>query len=176
MNTLKQTFEESAKSAFSFLVEDFRFRLEQVVPNKLRFESDRTYVEVVYGDYDFEISIAFGRLNGHAPTERFDFTLFLRLVNPKMDSALGERLADRPEKIHEVVNGLASALHSEGLEIIEGDDQVFERMKTVTWWQFQPEALRTNDPASQPIDCKCSSPGKASPPHLKGSYSKHLRA
>jgi hypothetical protein len=135
-------FEQEAQSAFAFLVDEFQFSKKQTSPHKVRYESPRVWIDINHGDYDFEISMAFGRLHSSQPLEQFDFTLFLRLVNPALEKALGERIADKPDKVRETVQKLAAALRAEGMSIIKGDNNTFDRMKSVTWWQFRPDALK----------------------------------
>lgn len=140
MNNRQQLhFEEETQAAFTFLENDFHFIRTIGSALKVRYESEKVYLEVNHGDYDFEVTITFGRLN-RSELEQFDFTLFLRLVNPSLEKDLGERIADKPDKIRETVRKLASALLSDGKDIIEANDSLFERMKTVTWWQFRHRA------------------------------------
>jgi len=140
-NRQQLRFEEETQTAFAFLEEEFRFTRTLVSVRKVRYESEKAYIEVSHGDYDFEVAIVFGRLHRSEP-EQFDLTLFLRLVNPSLEKELGERIADKPDKVRETVQKLASALRSEGMDVIKANDSVFDRMKTVTWWQFRPDAER----------------------------------
>jgi hypothetical protein len=48
--------------------------------------------------------------------------LFLRSVNPTLEQALGERIADKPEAIRVTLQKLGEALRAEGMEIITGND------------------------------------------------------
>lgn len=74
--------------------------------------------------------------------EKFSFTLFLRLVAPDLEKLLGERLVNQPAQMSKVLADLADALRREGKSIVAGEDSIFERMKGVRWWDFQPEALK----------------------------------
>lgn len=138
---LKMHFAEAVLDAFDFLEKEFGFSRTIASIQKVRFESERVFVELNHGDYDFEVSIAFGRLHMPEP-ERFDFSLFLRLVNPFLEKTLGERIADKPDSVRETIRKVATAFRSEGIAIVTGNDAVFDRMKTVTWWQFMPDALQ----------------------------------
>jgi hypothetical protein len=133
-------FEEATARAFDLLEKSYGFRKTLASEKKVRYESEKVYIEINYGDYDYELSLAFGRLNRGEP-ERFDFTLFLRLVNPTLEQALGERIADKPEAVRDTLHKLAEALQTQGMDIITGNDVAFERMKSVRWWHFKPEAL-----------------------------------
>lgn len=135
-NRDKLYFSEHTQAAFVFLEEEFGFIRTHTSSRKVRYETKAVFIETCHGDYDFEVSTAFGRQHP-SESERFDFTLFLRLVNPALEKALGERIADNEEKVKETVCSLAKALRSEGIDIIKGRDAVFDRMKNVTWWQFK---------------------------------------
>jgi len=131
-------FQEETQLCFAFLRAS-NFRVACTSAQKVRYESESVYIEVTHGERDGEVSIAFGRL---AKNEEFSFTLFLRLVNPVLEKELGERMADQPDEIRNCLHQLAEALQSEGKEIISGDNTVFDRMKDVRWWDFQPDALK----------------------------------
>lgn len=137
-NESKSDFTEQAKLMFAFLTEH-SFSCITISSFKIRYESKKAYIEIAYGERDGEVSISFGRIGRN---EDYSFTLFLRLVNPELDEQLGNRLAYNPSQICECLKKLAYALKSEGLPIINGDDAVFERMKSVRWWDFRPEALQ----------------------------------
>ncbi|MDR1146946.1 MAG: hypothetical protein LBK71_12550 [Verrucomicrobiales bacterium] len=135
-------FEQEVQSAFAFLMDEFHFSKKQSSSHKVCYESSKVRIDICHGDYDFEILLTFGRMMPDQSVEQFDFALFLQLVNPALEKSLGERIAAKPDKIHETVQKLAAALHSEGMGIIKGDDNTFNRMKSVTWWQFRPDALK----------------------------------
>jgi hypothetical protein len=131
-------FAEDAYAAFVFLNE-YGFSCVSTSSNGVRYESEWVYLEIAYEERDGEVFVSFGRTSQN---EKFSFTLFLRLVNSDLDKQLGERLADSPEAIRESLTKLAEALKTEGQPIIDGDDAVFDRMKSVRWWDFRPDALR----------------------------------
>lgn len=140
-NRFKLNFEEEATVAFHFLEKEYGFSRTLSATQKVRYESKKAFIEINHGGYDFEISIAFGRLNMSEP-EQFDFTLFLRLVNPSLEKSLGERIADKPDTVRETVRKVAAAFRSEGIDIINGNEAIFNRMKTVAWWQFKPDTFK----------------------------------
>ena len=131
-------FPNEVRTGFSFL-EDEGFSPASVASDKVRYESDKVYIEILYGERDGEVSISFGRKDTQ---ENFSFTLFLRLVAPLLEKSLGERLVDQPTQMSTCLSDLANALRSEGKAIVAGDDRIFERMRGVRWWDFQPEALK----------------------------------
>jgi hypothetical protein len=137
-NEQKIRFSEQAKSVFSFLENDgFKRVLES--DTKVRFESSKVFVEICYGERDGEVFLSFGRI---IKNEKFSFTLFLRKKNPSFEKDLGERLAYDMNEAQECLVKLAHALKTEGAPIISGEDLVFERMKSVRWWDFEPDALK----------------------------------
>jgi hypothetical protein len=102
----------------------------------VRYESAKVYIEMIHGLHDCEVYISFGRLKLQ---ERFSFSFFLKLVNPTLEKSLGDRMVDTPDTVAATVSALASALQSEGKAIIEGADELFERMKHIHWWDFPDE-------------------------------------
>jgi hypothetical protein len=131
-------FAEEAQRTFEFLKE-YGFSCVSVSPNKVRFESKKVFIEVSHGARDGEVAITFGRLHKN---EEFSFTLFLRLIDAAFEAALGERLAHNADEVRTCLITLAKALRTRGESIICGEDSVFERMKHVRWWDFQPDALK----------------------------------
>jgi hypothetical protein len=131
-------FREKAMNAFEFL-KDHGFTCVDASERRVRYESSKVYIEMCHGLHDCEVFIDFGRLN---TDDRFNFTLFLRLVNPALEKNLGDRMVDTPDTISATANALAKALQSEGQGIIKGEDDIFERMKDVHWWDFCPEMFK----------------------------------
>ena len=132
-------FAEEAKSCFKFLSQGHNFQCTSETPNRVRYESRDVFVEIYYGSRDGEVAIEFGRLN---EKEKFSFTLFLRMVNPTLERKMGNRIAWNIESLRRDLSALANALRSEGLPIINNDDEVIDRMKDVRWWHFRPTALK----------------------------------
>jgi hypothetical protein len=131
-------FREEAQNALAFLVKDHGFSCVTASDLRVRYESKKVYIEMLHGLQDCEVHVKFGRLSRQ---EGYSFTLFLKLVNPILEKRLGDRMVDTPETVAVTVRAVAEALQSEGQGIIKGDDEVFERMKDVRWWDFCPEAL-----------------------------------
>lgn len=131
-------FRVEAQDALAFLVKDHGFFAITASDLQVRYESKAVYIEMLHGLNDCEVYINFGRLGMQ---ERYSFTLFLKLANPALEKNLGDRMVNTPETVSATVNAVAKVLQSEGLGIIKGDDDLFERMKDVRWWHFCPEAL-----------------------------------
>lgn len=131
-------FRGEAQNALAFLVKDHGFSCVAASDLRVRYESNKVYIDMLHGLQDCEVHINFGRLGRQ---EEYSFTLFLKSVNPALEKSLGDRMVDTPETVAATVRAVAEALQSEGQEIIKGDDKVFERMKDVRWWHFCPEAL-----------------------------------
>lgn len=132
------TFAEDARAAFRFL-EGYGYICSDVTPRMVRFDSQKVCIAVSHAKADGEVSITFGR---RSTLEEFSFTLFLRLVNLNLEKGLGERLANEPHEVRRCLDLLATTLRSEGRAIVKGDDAVFDRMKSVRWWDFDPDALK----------------------------------
>jgi hypothetical protein len=132
-------FPQEAQTAFNNLLGSHGFAFFSATPLKVRYESKKVFVEIGYGAYDCEVAIEFGRLQRD---EKYSFTLFLQLVNPSLEKQLGDRIAYDLNKVRTDLAALARVLQSEGQAILMGEDSVFERMKGVRWWDFQPDALK----------------------------------
>jgi hypothetical protein len=131
-------FTEAVQTSFEFLSEH-GFACVSASACKVRYESPKVYLEVSHGEWDREVSISFGRVKNH---EEFSFTLYLRLIDPDFERALGERLANNADEVRHCVAKIAEALRSRGGPIISGQDSMFERMRDVRWWDFQPDAVK----------------------------------
>jgi hypothetical protein len=131
-------FAETVQKEFGFLLKH-GFTCVYTAPTKVRYESKIVYIEVFHSDRDGEVAILFGRLN---EKEEFSFTLFLRLVDSALERGLGERLASNADQVRQCLVGLAHALKTRGWPIISGQEWIFERMKNVRWWDFDPDALK----------------------------------
>lgn len=131
-------FSEDAQVIFNFLLER-GFSCVSTSINGIRYESKNVYINISHEEWDSEVAIAFGRIDEE---EEFSFTLFLRLVNPELENAMGERLAVEPSEIRAELIKLADAMKLEGESIMNGEDAVFEKMRAVRWWDFQASALK----------------------------------
>jgi len=138
VNGISGALPDEVQRAFAFIT-SFGFSCISSSFSNVRYESGGVYVEVRLSGRDGEVSVYFGRLG---KSEEFSFTLFLRLVNPKLERALGERLVENREQLAASLKGLSEALQQDGQSILRGDELVFERMKRVRWWDFRPEALK----------------------------------
>jgi len=138
VSEVSDSFPEEVQRAFAFIT-SFGFSCISSSVSNVRYESGSVYAEVRLSEKDGEVSIGFGRLGKN---EEFSFTLFLRLVNPELERALGERLVENREQLAASLKWLSEALQQDGQSILRGDELVFERMKHVRWWDFRPEALK----------------------------------
>jgi hypothetical protein len=128
-------FKEEAQRELEFLIKDHAFACVKACDSEVRFESKKVFIELDHEVRDREVHMLFGRLNRQ---EDFDLALFLQSVNPALRKTLGDTMVDLPEKVTTAVKALANALRSEGQGIINGDDEIFERMKNVHEWDFFP--------------------------------------
>ena len=110
MNRLELGFSAAVLRDFAFLVRDHGFHCTQSELS-VRYESEKVFVEVYHGIYDYEIGIHFGRLNS---SERFDFTLYLRRFFPDIEPLIGSRSADTSAKVDALTKALADALRKDG--------------------------------------------------------------
>ena len=132
------SFPEIVHAHFGFM-ERYGFACVSDWKSKVRYESNKVYVEILHEEREGEIAILFGRIGAK---EEFSFTLFLRKMNPSLEREMGERLAANQDEVLDCVLKLAAALQSEGIKILRGNDALFDEMKDVRWWHFNPEALK----------------------------------
>jgi hypothetical protein len=62
-------------------------------------------------------------------------------VAPSHPSAKGD-VVESTAEIEVELRAISDALRQYGRPILEGDDSVFEKMKSVRWWDFDSEAIR----------------------------------
>jgi hypothetical protein len=148
------SFPEIVREHFGFLTM-CGFSLKPGSRTKVRYESSKVHIEISRGEQDGEVAISFGRIT---PKEEFSFTLFLRKENPILEKQMGERLANTPEEIRECIIKLGDALQREGVEILRGNDALFEKMKEVRWWHFQRDV--TDKPSAISSDTQVNVNGE----------------
>jgi hypothetical protein len=113
LNEHPELFADEVRRAFAFL-EGQGFSYAVSSPSRVRYESGSVYLDVQFSARDGEVAISFGRLR---KKEEFSFTL-------------------------DCLAKLAVALTEEGRPILAGDEELYERMKRVRWWDFRPDALK----------------------------------
>jgi hypothetical protein len=106
----------------------------------VRYESDKVFIEVFHGERDYEVGLNFGRTGKN---EHFSFGLFCKLMKLEPVASI-EMISDDKLRVEEFIAILARTLEEDASKIINGDNEIFERMKTVRWWDFNPEALGKN--------------------------------
>ena len=132
-------FRDETLSTIRPILAPHGYRATLVSETLVRFESDRVYIEASHGAYDYEVAIRFGRLEQQ---DDFSFILFLRGANPVLAQQIGDGVAFEREDVARLLALLGRALSTDGLPIVRGETDVFERMKSVRWWHFMPEVLR----------------------------------
>jgi hypothetical protein len=137
------SFPQEVKAVFTHLLDAYAFKCASSTPLKVRYESKSVFIEIVYGPYDCEVAIEFGRLK---TDEKLSFTLFLQSVNPALEKQMGDRIAFEPDKVRSDLAALARALEAEGQQILKAENSVFEQSKALRWWHFQPDALKKKTP------------------------------
>jgi hypothetical protein len=130
-------FPREAESQFAFLVNECGYALTFRSDTGVRYESTKVWIDVFHGAYDYEVGINFGR---RAKEESFSFLLFCRLMKVQSVTSI-ELISDDKMRVKELLSILSKALAKEGAKIVSGDDATFEKMKSVRWWHFRPEAL-----------------------------------
>jgi hypothetical protein len=125
-------FQKHAQNEFRFLVERCGFTQTSSEPTKVRYTSGNVMVEVNYSGRG-EVDVI---LDENPPSQRFQLRLFLKVYHPAAEKALGYGIANSDEEIRRELGRLSDALQQYGKPLLEHDRQVFERMKTVKWWEL----------------------------------------
>jgi hypothetical protein len=126
------SFQRNVQNEFQFLIEDYGFDLTTVQSNVVRYSSNKVMVELNYSQ-KCEVDLI---LDQNPPSYRFQFRLFLKAFHPTAEKALGYGIAYSDDEICRELRCLSDALRRYGRPLLEFDKQVFERMKTVKWWEL----------------------------------------
>jgi hypothetical protein len=123
-------FAEAASSAFNFLLEDFSFKCVKQDVTFVRFESNRTFVNVYHGRKSFELNVEIGELIAYRGLPENPFTIgeILDLVNAK------EAINYHPYQVHTAASvqkflfELAKVVKEFAIPAIAGDQLFFQRL------------------------------------------------
>lgn len=125
-------FEKLAQSEFRFLVELHGYVQRNVEPCKIQFVTTNVTVEVNYSGRG-EVDVI---IDENPPSHRFQLRLFLKAYHPEIEKTLGYGIANSDEEVRRELNRLSEVLQKYGKPLLEHDELVFERMKTVKWWEL----------------------------------------
>jgi hypothetical protein len=135
-------FRKHAENAFGFLVERFGFTSTYVVDEdkssptrsieKVRYTSRDVVVDVAYSGRD-EVDVF---IDENPPSYCFQLSLFLHAFHPEVWKTLGEAIATSDEELRRELNRLSDVLQRYGKPLLNHDPNVFEKMKTVKWWEL----------------------------------------
>jgi hypothetical protein len=126
-------FEETVKNNFSFLVQQYGFRLSQIEQTGyvkvIRYESPLVYVSLIYGPPAYEPEMAFGRIGiDDVPGNRGFHPGDLVLLRSSFGWKWGAVNPKNPVLV-EIVAGHAQILRECGSACLLGDQASFEEMK-----------------------------------------------
>ena len=128
----KPNFQKHAQDEFRFLVERCGFIQTTAEPNIVRYTSKDVMIEVNYSGRG-EVDVI---LDENPPSYRFQFSLFIHAFHPQIWKTLGDGIADSDAEVRRELNRLSNALEHYGKPLLEHDIQVFEKMRTVKWWEL----------------------------------------
>jgi hypothetical protein len=89
-------------------------------------------VEVNYSERS-EVDVI---IDENPPSHRFQFRLFLRTFYPDVEKSLGYGIAYSDVDVNRELRRLSDALQQYGKPLLEFDKHIFEKMKTVKWWEL----------------------------------------
>ncbi len=125
-------FNSHVQNEFRFLVERYGFTQSGAEPTRVRYTSADVMVEVNYSGRG-EVDVVIDEV---PPSHRFQLRLFLKAYHPAVEKALGYGIANSDDEVRRELNRLSGALQQYGRPLLEHDRQVFERMKTLRWWEL----------------------------------------
>ncbi len=125
-------FQKHAQNGFRFLVERCGFAQTVAEPSVVRYTSEDVIVEVNYSGRG-EVDVI---IDENPLSHRFQLRLFLKAFHPAIEKALGYGIANSDDEVRRELNRLSDALQRYGKPLLEHDRQVFEKMKTVKWWEL----------------------------------------
>lgn len=134
------SFPRLVEDALGPVVRPLGFASSASSDDRVRFTDGRVWLELTHEESDGEVALHFGRIN--KPDERLSFWLYMRSVAGDHAAARADGIAWSGEDVANVLNMIADALKTNGLPILRGDDQTYEYMAEVRWWQFEPRAHR----------------------------------
>jgi hypothetical protein len=127
-------FADAVRSNFQFLLTEFGFSITEEDATLVRFESDRTVVNVFHGRSSYELGVEFGL---RVPKEQREFRYSLRTVLSLLDTASTSGYKDLQTSSAELLPGFVASLaeltRQFAPDMLRGDPEVFERLRYHSW-------------------------------------------
>lgn len=125
-------FVQAVEASFGFLAREFGFRLVDMQPTFVRYESERTFVNVFHGRGSYELGVEIGRwieLDGALVEEKFALGDVIALDHDL--SAVGYRsyATSGKEPLVRFVAQLADWTQRFGSRVLEGDPATFDSLR-----------------------------------------------
>ena len=125
-------FVQTVEASFGFLVREFGFRLVDVQPTFVRYESERAFVNVFHGRGSYELGVEIGRwieFDGELVEEKFTLGDVIALDHDL--SAVGYRsyATTNREPLVRFVVQLADWTQRFGSRVLEGDPTTFDSLR-----------------------------------------------
>lgn len=127
---MQNTFNDLVRTAFAFLVADYRFRLLDEQEKYLRFESKSIVVVLAYDQQrSYEINLGLG-LQGD-PQPLFDLGEVLRSRGVESEKHPAGYQAQASEVVRNLVLKMADLLERYGAELLRGDAKAWHELKAL---------------------------------------------
>ena len=126
-------FTEVVLSSFSFLPNDYNFRVVKTEATFVRYESASVFVNIYHGRASFELGFEIGRLNDGSGKEEQPYSLNMIIEFMVVQEQTGYTFlqASSQIRVKELVPKLASLVKSYAASALTGDPDTFEQlMKT----------------------------------------------
>lgn len=140
-------FSEAARSAFSFLVTDYGFRLMESNPTYVRYETEALVLNVYHGRISYEIDVEIGRL---PETERCRYRLpdVLGALAGLEDKRATYFQASNKSAVEKCVRAIAGLVARHYAPVLRGEPAVFDSIRTYT---AARDAAYTKEVAQRPV-------------------------
>lgn len=143
MDIEELAFVAAVRSHFSFLENEFGFRVVSHDTGCVRYESDAVFVEVFLEMPFFEIGLAIGLSDQLRPGHSgYSIHYLVRLHDGESYFRYQGRFARTKVEVDAAVDELAKLLHSCGARALRGDVDVFAAMRVISNFDMEQIRLR----------------------------------
>jgi hypothetical protein len=123
-------FTERVKSSFSFLSEEYDFRVVKTEPTFVRYESSDVFVNIYHGRASFELGFEIGRLDDGTGKEESAYTLSMIIEHMGAQKTTGYRFFEcsTEDSLKQCVPKLASLVQNYAPSFLGGDPGAYKQL------------------------------------------------
>lgn len=120
-------FADRVKTAFSFVETEWGFREVETLVTRVRWESDRVYIQVYHGRISCEVGVEVG-LRADKHDDNYDLGELLELVDPTAAEFYRCPAGRTESAVQVAVSECAELFHRVGFAAAHGDAETFRRL------------------------------------------------